>query len=81
MTSASKFVIYGHISYSLNYKYHFLALSLLILLLSLSQLFQGYGPPENIISLGSQQFMRNLNAMKGEYNDEFDFGESGTSYL
>ena len=35
-----------------------------------SQLFEGYGPPGNIFSLGSQQFMRNMNAMKGEYNDE-----------
>lgn len=34
------------------------------------QLFEGYGPPGNIFSLGSQQFMRNMNAMKGEYNDE-----------
>lgn len=34
---------------------------------------QSYGPPANILSLGSQQFMRNLNAMKGEYNDEIDY--------
>jgi ubiquinol oxidase len=37
------------------------------------KLFEGYGPPANIFSLGSQQFMRNLNAMKGEYKDEDDF--------
>jgi ubiquinol oxidase len=34
---------------------------------------QSYGPPANIFSLGSQQFMRNLKAMKGEYNDEIDY--------
>jgi len=28
------------------------------------------GPPGNVFSLGSQQFMRNLNAMVGEYKDE-----------
>lgn len=37
------------------------------------KLFEGYGPPANVFSLGSQQFMRNLNAMKGEYRDEDDF--------
>eukprot|EP00551_Chaetoceros_affinis_P007779 CAMPEP_0203670360 /NCGR_PEP_ID=MMETSP0090-20130426/6448_1 /ASSEMBLY_ACC=CAM_ASM_001088 /TAXON_ID=426623 /ORGANISM="Chaetoceros affinis, Strain CCMP159" /LENGTH=547 /DNA_ID=CAMNT_0050535193 /DNA_START=83 /DNA_END=1726 /DNA_ORIENTATION=+ len=37
-----------------------------------NQLFEGYGPPANILSLGSQQFMRNLNAIKGEYKDEDD---------
>lgn len=37
------------------------------------QLFDGYGPPPNIFSIGSQQFMRNLNAMIGEYRDEEDF--------
>jgi len=36
------------------------------------QLFTGYGPPANMFSLGSQQFMRNMNAMRGEYNDESD---------
>jgi len=29
--------------------------------------FEGYGPPGNIFALGSQQFMRNLRAMIGEY--------------
>ena len=32
--------------------------------------FTDYGPPGNIFSLGSQQFMRNLRAMIGEYSDE-----------
>jgi len=32
--------------------------------------FQDYGPPSNILSLGSQQFMRNLRAMFNEYQDE-----------
>lgn len=32
--------------------------------------FEGYGPPGNIFSLGSQQFMRNLRAMIGEYTDD-----------
>jgi len=36
------------------------------------ELFTGYGPPSNIFSLGKQQFMRNLNAMRGEYADEQD---------
>jgi len=34
--------------------------------------FQDYGPPSNILSLGSQQFMRNLRAMFNEYQDEKD---------
>jgi ubiquinol oxidase len=34
--------------------------------------FQEYGPPSNIFSLGSQQFMRNLRAMFNEYKDEED---------
>eukprot|EP00804_Cyclotella_cryptica_P030582 CCRYP_020013-RB/>CCRYP_020013-RB protein AED:0.15 eAED:0.15 QI:0/-1/0/1/-1/1/1/0/512 len=34
--------------------------------------FEGYGPPGNIFSLGSQQFMRNLRAMFNEYKDEED---------
>jgi ubiquinol oxidase len=34
--------------------------------------FQDYGPPGNIWSLGSQQFMRNLRAMFNEYRDEED---------
>lgn len=37
-----------------------------------NELFEGYGPPANIFSLGRQQFMRNLNAMRGEYKDEED---------
>uniref|UniRef100_A0A7S4MGU0 Ubiquinol oxidase n=1 Tax=Odontella aurita TaxID=265563 RepID=A0A7S4MGU0_9STRA len=32
--------------------------------------FDGYGPPANLFKLGSQQFWRNLDAMKGEYKDE-----------
>jgi hypothetical protein len=32
------------------------------------------GPPANVLSLGSQQFMRNLNAMVGEYKDEDNTG-------
>jgi hypothetical protein len=31
---------------------------------------EGYGPPSNIFSLGTQQFIRNWRAMKGEYMDE-----------
>jgi ubiquinol oxidase len=38
-----------------------------------SPAFEGYGPPSNLWKLGTQQFMRNLNAMKGEYADETDF--------
>lgn len=34
--------------------------------------FEGYGPPGNIFTLGSQQFMRNLRAMIGEYTDEMN---------
>jgi ubiquinol oxidase len=34
--------------------------------------FEGYGPPTNLLALGSQQFMRNLMAMIGEYRDEED---------
>ena len=34
--------------------------------------FVDYGPPGNVFSLGSQQFMRNLRAMIGEYKDEND---------
>jgi len=32
----------------------------------------GYGPPSNLLALGSQQFMRNLKAMRNEYEDEED---------
>ena len=32
--------------------------------------FQDYGPPTNIFSLGSQQFMRNLRAMFNEYSQD-----------
>lgn len=39
---------------------------------SSSPAFQGYGPPANILKLGSQQFMRNLIAIIGEYRDEED---------
>mmetsp|Transcript_19011 Transcript_19011/g.43573 ORF Transcript_19011/g.43573 Transcript_19011/m.43573 type:complete len:600 (+) Transcript_19011:241-2040(+) len=34
--------------------------------------FEDYGPPGNVWELGSQQFMRNLRAMVGEYRDEVD---------
>jgi len=34
--------------------------------------YEKYGPPSNIFELGIQQFMRNLNAIKGEYKDEDD---------
>lgn len=37
---------------------------------SIDARFEGYGPPGNIFALGSQQFMRNLRAMIGEYSDE-----------
>ena len=37
-----------------------------------NQIFVGYGPPANVLALGSQQFMRNLNAMRNEYADESD---------
>jgi ubiquinol oxidase len=39
---------------------------------------ESYAPPANILSLGSQQFMRNLNAMMGEYKDEEDISLSPT---
>ena len=39
---------------------------------SASPAFEGYGPPANVWVLGSQQFMRNLRAMVGEYRDEED---------
>eukprot|EP00978_Attheya_sp_CCMP212_P028514 scaffold98579_cov54-Attheya_sp.AAC.6 len=29
-----------------------------------------YGPPPNIVKLGTQQFWRNLNAMRGEYEED-----------
>lgn len=35
---------------------------------------KGYGPPANLFTVGSQQFMRNLNAMRNEYEDEEDIG-------
>ena len=34
--------------------------------------FEGYGPPGNLLSIGSQQFMRNCRAMINEYSDEED---------
>lgn len=34
--------------------------------------FMNYGPPGNIFELGTQQFMRNLRAMIGEYSEEVD---------
>jgi ubiquinol oxidase len=42
--------------------------------------FDGYGPPGNIFTLGSQQFMRNLRAMIGEYTDETNNPTILTSY-
>jgi hypothetical protein len=36
--------------------------------------FVGYGPPANLLTLGSQQFMRNLKAMRNEYEDEVEVG-------
>jgi ubiquinol oxidase len=33
---------------------------------------EGYGPPANLWALGTQQFMRNLRAMQGEYREEVD---------
>ena len=38
--------------------------------------FIGYGPPANVLAIGTQQFMRNLNAMRNEYEEEKDIGES-----
>jgi ubiquinol oxidase len=35
-----------------------------------SPAFEGYGPPANIFSLGTQQLFRNWNAILGEYKDE-----------
>lgn len=37
---------------------------------TIDERFADYGPPGNIFQLGSQQFMRNLRAMIGEYTDE-----------
>jgi len=37
-------------------------------------LFDGYGPPANIISLATQQFKRNLDAIQGQYKDEKSIG-------
>ena len=34
------------------------------------ELFENYGPPQNIFKLGIQQFKRNLDAIKGEYNED-----------
>jgi hypothetical protein len=36
--------------------------------------FAGYGPPANLLEVGSQQFMRNLKAMRNEYEDEVEVG-------
>ena len=36
---------------------------------------EAYAPPANFLSLGSQQFMRNLNAILGEYKDEEDISK------
>ena len=42
----------------------------------------GYGPPKNVWNLGWDQFFRNLDAMKGEYNneEEFDLSEEQQSF-
>jgi hypothetical protein len=37
--------------------------------------FEEYGPPANIVSLGIQQFRRNWDAIQGEYKDEADIGK------
>jgi ubiquinol oxidase len=37
---------------------------------SLANLSLNYGPPSNILTLGTQQFLRNLRAILGEYSDE-----------
>lgn len=37
---------------------------------STNPVFEGYGPPANLWKLGSQQFMRNLKAMRNEYDDD-----------
>lgn len=40
---------------------------------SYSTSLEGYfGPPSNFFFLGAQQFVRNLNAIRGEYEDEED---------
>jgi ubiquinol oxidase len=36
----------------------------------LSAISKNYGPPSNVFTLGTQQFMRNLRAILGEYSDE-----------
>lgn len=40
-----------------------------------NEAFVGYGPPANVWKLGTQQFMRNLKAMREEYDDEPDVGK------
>jgi hypothetical protein len=35
--------------------------------------FPGYGPPGNLWELGWQQFMRNVRAMRGEYEEDYDY--------
>lgn len=42
------------------------------------KMFQNYGPPANILSLGKNQFLRNWKAMQGEYMEEEDFDRSPT---
>jgi len=44
-------------------------------------LFDGYGPPANIISLATQQFQRNLDAIRGDYKDEKEIGLSKNQKL
>lgn len=38
--------------------------------LTSSDAFEDYGPPTNFVDLGSKAFMRNLDAIKGEYKNE-----------
>lgn len=56
---------YGYISRSEGCKYDVSGMNN-----NIDERFADYGPPGNILSLGSQQFMRNLNAMIGEYKEE-----------
>lgn len=40
------------------------------------KMFQNYGPPANILSLGREQFLRNWKAIQGEYLEEEDFNRT-----
>ena len=61
---------YGYISRSEGCRYE--SINDLMNANTIDERFEDYGPPGNIFSLGSQQFMRNLRAMIGEYKDEED---------